>query len=196
MLGFTFGVNILLPIGNVFRALLLVLNLVQVRCKNGQVTPIGSIYAFGAPILYLVLQVIALLAIIVWIEGDKALFRRGRAAMQNQDPEAAVGELNANVGNEGIHVDEENSDFLRAVQVSKSFKSNTAVQDVSFRLPGGDITALIGPNGAGKSTLVNLIQGELSLENGKIFLLGEDARTQSAKRHLGSQFSLGIKNVS
>lgn len=188
-LGITFGLNIILPIGNVFRASMLALNVVQVRCKDGFPTATGSIYSFGSPILYLVLQIAILLLIIVWVEGDLALFRRNKATGLEKDSEKRIGNVTDDVETEILRVENSDDDFLRALHLSKSFGSNKAVDDVTLGLPESDVLALIGPNGAGKSTLVNLIQSELSPDNGKVLLRGEDSRTRSAQRHLGGKSS-------
>ncbi|KAJ6445819.1 putative PWI domain mRNA processing protein [Purpureocillium lavendulum] len=191
-LGVTYGLNIILPVGNMFRTMLLGLNVGQVGCKDGAPTPPSSIYAYGGPILYLVIQVAALLLLIIWIEGDIALFRRGggdateEASRQHEDSEKHAAATRSDpVESETIRVENAETDLLRVLHVSKSFKHNTAVDNVTFGLSKSDVTALLGPNGAGKSTLVNLIQSELSPDSGRVLLMGEDARTRSAQKHLG-----------
>jgi branched-chain amino acid transport system ATP-binding protein len=60
------------------------------------------------------------------------------------------------------------SALLRLQGVSKSFGGLAAVQDVSFDLPAGSLSALIGPNGAGKTTLFALMSGFLKPDTGRI----------------------------
>lgn len=186
-LGITFGLNIILPIGNVFRAAMLALNVVQVRCRDGFSTATGSLYSFGSPILYLAIQVGVLLMIIVWLEGGTALFRRNKATGLGRDSEKRIGNISDDVESEVLRVENSGEDFLRALHISKSFGSNKALDDVTLGLPESDVLALIGPNGAGKSTLVNLIQSELYPDNGEVLLRGEDSRSRSAQRHVGGE---------
>jgi ATPase subunit of ABC transporter with duplicated ATPase domains len=42
------------------------------------------------------------------------------------------------------------------------------VDDVSFKVPTGSVTALVGPNGVGKTTMLGLIAGDLPLDEGTI----------------------------
>ncbi|MFO7715617.1 ABC transporter ATP-binding protein [Desulfosarcina sp.] len=60
--------------------------------------------------------------------------------------------------------------MLELQQVSKWFGGLPALQEVSFRVEPGRVTALIGPNGAGKSTLINCISGVDKVQSGSILL--------------------------
>lgn len=62
-----------------------------------------------------------------------------------------------------------------------------AVQDVSFRLYGGDLLGLIGPNGAGKTTLLRAIAGIQPATGGSVRVMGQDLATSDEQvlRHLG-----------
>ncbi|HEX3711858.1 MAG TPA: branched-chain amino acid ABC transporter ATP-binding protein/permease [Trebonia sp.] len=62
--------------------------------------------------------------------------------------------------------------------LSKSFGGNKAVNDLSFDLHRGKITALIGPNGAGKTTVFNLITGAIPADAGQVRLFGQDITGQ------------------
>ena len=64
--------------------------------------------------------------------------------------------------------------MLTLTNVSKSFESLLAVNDVSLTIPRGQIIGLIGPNGSGKSTLLNLIAGSLQPSAGRILLDDQD----------------------
>ena len=56
--------------------------------------------------------------------------------------------------------------------VSKSYGGLRVLEDFSFELEPGCVTALLGPNGAGKSTVAGLLTGRLSADVGQISLLG------------------------
>jgi neutral amino acid transport system ATP-binding protein len=58
--------------------------------------------------------------------------------------------------------------ILEVRDVVRAFGGLRAVDEASFHVDQGSITALIGPNGAGKSTLFNVISGFLSAERGTV----------------------------
>ena len=64
------------------------------------------------------------------------------------------------------------SALLEVRNVSRSFRTTLAVNDVSFAVQPGELLGLIGPNGAGKSTLFNLIAGVLPPSSGQILFEG------------------------
>jgi branched-chain amino acid transport system ATP-binding protein len=84
------------------------------------------------------------------------------------------------------------SDPLLVVEhLSMRFGGLVAVNDLSFSVGRGDITALIGPNGAGKTTVFNCVTGFYKPTSGRLALAREgkadeqdvDALTLSGKRH-------------
>lgn len=58
--------------------------------------------------------------------------------------------------------------------VSKNFGGLPALDQVSFVVPKGQITALIGPNGAGKSTMINCLTGLLNIDSGQVLFENQD----------------------
>ncbi|NBU18017.1 MAG: ABC transporter ATP-binding protein [Betaproteobacteria bacterium] len=64
--------------------------------------------------------------------------------------------------------------MLTVSQLVMRFGGITALNDVSFTLAAGDITALIGPNGAGKTTLFNCITGMYTPSSGQVHFKTQD----------------------
>jgi ABC-2 type transport system ATP-binding protein len=58
----------------------------------------------------------------------------------------------------------------------KRYGSFPAVDDVSFAVPAGEVTALLGPNGAGKTTIIEILEGFLAPSAGQARVLGTDPR--------------------
>lgn len=62
---------------------------------------------------------------------------------------------------------------IKISNLTKRFKDKTAVNDISFEIPYGEVTALLGSNGAGKSTTLNMIAGILNPTSGIIEFEGQ-----------------------
>lgn len=53
--------------------------------------------------------------------------------------------------------------------VSFTYPDGTApIEDVTFKVPTGSVTALVGPNGVGKTTLLEIVAGSLEADEGTI----------------------------
>ncbi|EOZ99672.1 ABC transporter, ATP-binding protein [Indibacter alkaliphilus LW1] len=64
----------------------------------------------------------------------------------------------------------------------KKYGKQNAVNDISFRLEGGEVVGLLGPNGAGKSTTMKCIVGLLRKTAGEILIGGHDHLSVAAKK--------------
>ncbi len=59
-------------------------------------------------------------------------------------------------------------------KLSKRFGNQTAVEDLSFEIPAGQIVGFLGPNGAGKSTTLKMLTGMLQPSSGTASICGFD----------------------
>lgn len=85
---------------------------------------------------------------------------------------------------------EKSDSALRVLHLSKTFGSNTAVDNVSLAVEKNQCFALLGPNGAGKSTTISLIRGDLrpnARSGGEIIIDGVSLMTNrtAARNNLG-----------
>lgn len=62
--------------------------------------------------------------------------------------------------------------MLEIKDLSVSYGHITALENVSFNVPDGELISIIGANGAGKSTLLNAISGQVKIKSGGIMLDG------------------------
>jgi branched-chain amino acid transport system ATP-binding protein len=82
--------------------------------------------------------------------------------------------------------------LLVVEHLTMRFGGLVAVNDLSFEVSRGDITALIGPNGAGKTTVFNCVTGFYRPTEGRLALAREglaapadvEALTRSSKKHM------------
>ena len=55
-------------------------------------------------------------------------------------------------------------------KVNKNFGFNNLLVDISFEIKTNERVALIGSNGCGKTTTLRMINGEIELDSGNIFV--------------------------
>jgi len=85
---------------------------------------------------------------------------------------------------------------LNAIEVknlTKRFKSVTAVDSISFDVKNGECFALIGPNGAGKSTTIKMLATLILPNSGEIRIMGHELSHE--KRAVRAQIGLASENV-
>lgn len=188
LLAVHYGVSVVTPMGSLIRALFVALNLFSTTCEGNQLASYpGGIKYYGGPILYLILQIIALFVFLIWHDSNSLWTRlRGTGQLPPAVDEAIVED--EKVVEELKRVNTSN-DCLRVIHITKSFGKNTAVENLTFGIARDEVFALLGPNGAGKSTTISLIRGDIqpSRNGGQIFVddvLVSKHRAQ-ARSHLG-----------
>jgi sulfate transport system ATP-binding protein len=78
---------------------------------------------------------------------------------------------------------------IQAKNITKTFGSFVALNNVSIDFPSGQLVALLGPSGSGKTTLLRIISGLEAADGGSIYFDGEDATHRNAKdRRVGFVF--------
>jgi len=68
------------------------------------------------------------------------------------------------------------SALLTAERLTKSFGGIRALDECSFEIPEGSVSALIGPNGSGKTTAFNVITGYQPADAGRLTFRGRAVR--------------------
>src|SRR5574344_4360 len=64
--------------------------------------------------------------------------------------------------------------YIELKNISKSFGTVKANDNISLDVKKGEILALLGENGSGKSTLVNILAGIYSPDEGSIYIDGKE----------------------
>lgn len=79
-------------------------------------------------------------------------------------------------------------------QVHFSYGAKKILQDFSFTIPEGTVTALVGESGSGKTTTANLLLRFMDVDAGRITIGGTDIRTFS-QEELYKHFSVVFQEV-
>ncbi len=76
---------------------------------------------------------------------------------------------------------------IKAVSLTRKFDNITAVDDLSFEVPEGEIFGLVGPDGAGKTTTMRLLTGILEPTSGEGWVYGKHIvkESESLKDNIG-----------
>jgi len=77
---------------------------------------------------------------------------------------------------------------LKLVNVDKVIGKRKIINDLSFETYEGEVFGFLGPNGAGKTTTIKMIVGMRSIDNGKIYVCGENIEKnfEKAMKNIGA----------
>lgn len=75
--------------------------------------------------------------------------------------------------------------ILSIRNISKSYKTVKALNNVSFDVPSGTVFGILGPNGSGKTTLLGIVMDVLRADSGDYQLFGVPA-TENERKQIGS----------
>ena len=79
--------------------------------------------------------------------------------------------------------------ILRLDGVSKSFKDQVVLDELSLEVGRGEFLTFLGPSGCGKSTTLNIIAGLIKPDKGEVFLRDQMVnKVPPQRRHLGMVF--------
>ena len=84
---------------------------------------------------------------------------------------------------------------LKKIYKLKKHEKMTAVNDISFTIPTGEIVGFIGPNGAGKSTTIKMLTGILIPDGGSISINGMNFKKNRKQIMLKIGVVFGQKSV-
>ncbi|KAJ7626727.1 hypothetical protein B0H17DRAFT_1286284 [Mycena rosella] len=160
------------------RAAILSVNLFSLLCKSeaDDISARGlvSLNKFGGPILYLVIQSAIALTILFWVDSGSVLFQRLRRARQAMPSNEDV-DLEAAAASEP-------QNLLQILDATKTYGSNTAVDNLTFGVAPDSFFCMVGPNGAGKPRR-NVIP-----DRGDVFINKASVVTDARK----ARISLGV----
>ena len=63
---------------------------------------------------------------------------------------------------------------IEVINLSKSYKTKNAVNNINFKINENEIVGLLGPNGCGKTTTIGMILGLLKPTSGQVLINGKN----------------------
>ncbi len=89
--------------------------------------------------------------------------------------------------------------IIKAQQVKKTYRNGQlrveALKNINLAVEAGEMIAIMGPSGCGKNTLLNCLSGLDTIDEGNIFIRGDNLRdlsdnerTAFRARHMGFIF--------
>ena len=63
---------------------------------------------------------------------------------------------------------------IEVINLSKSYKTKKAVNNITFKIDENEIVGLLGPNGCGKTTTIGMILGLLKPTSGQVLINGKN----------------------
>ncbi len=115
------------------------------------------------------------------------LRRIARVSETVQNAIVSLERINEFLRSTGKHQERPGSRALQVNRAEVEFENVTfcypeghpVLENLSFRIPGGQVVALVGHNGAGKSTLVSLLPRFFEVDGGRVLVDGQDLRDVS-----------------
>lgn len=76
---------------------------------------------------------------------------------------------------------------IEVKNITKFYKDQKALNNVSFSIQRGEIVGFLGPNGAGKSTMMKIITGFITASEGEVLVSNYNINTDKlkAQKHIG-----------
>lgn len=77
--------------------------------------------------------------------------------------------------------------ILEIKHLKKSYEDSVILDDISIEIDKGEVVVILGPSGCGKSTLLRCINGLEKIQEGEIYLSGDEISGQKKSMHLVRQ---------